>query len=101
MYGIEMVSPVYIITAALGAAFLLGLLKYRSCNIAYGLTLVTLAFMSWVAGSWLWSFAIDGTATFDTYMAGYSPPFAINLRMGLTEAALSLLVCLSGLLSSK
>jgi len=95
-----MVSPVYIIVAGLGTAFLLGLLKEESRTIAYGLTLTALAFMSWVAGSWLWSFAVDGSATFDTFMAGYSPPFAINLRMGLTEAALSLLVCLSGLLSA-
>ncbi len=95
-----MVSAVYIIVAGLGTAFLLGLLKDESRNVAYAVTLAALVFMSWVAGSWLWSFAVDGTATFDIFMAGYSPPFAINLRMGITEAALSLLVCLSGLLST-
>ena len=95
-----MVSAVYIIVAGLGTAFLLGLLKEESRHIAYGLTLTALAFMSWVAGSWLWAFAVDGTASFDIYMAGYSPPFAINLRMGLTEASMILLVCLSGLFSA-
>jgi formate hydrogenlyase subunit 3/multisubunit Na+/H+ antiporter MnhD subunit len=95
-----MVSAVYIIVAGLGTAFLLGLLNNESRKIAYGLTLTALFFMSWVAVSWVWSFAVDGNASFDIFMAGYPPPFAINLRMGLTEATLVLLVCLSGLLSA-
>ncbi|MGD8346131.1 MAG: proton-conducting transporter membrane subunit [Lysobacterales bacterium] len=95
-----MVNAVYIIAAGLGAAFLLGLLKEEARTAAYGLTLAALAYMSWVAGSLLWTFAVDGTATYDLFMAGYQPPFAINLRVGLAEAALTLLVCLSGLLSA-
>jgi len=95
-----MVSAVYIITVGLGTAFLLGLLREESRTIAYGMTLAALAFMSWVAGSWLWAFAVGDMQTFDIFMGGYPPPFAINLRMGLAESALNLLVCLSGLLSA-
>ena len=95
-----MVSAVYIIVAGLGTAFLLGLLREESRTIAYVLTLAALAFMSWVAGSWLWAFAVNGVAGFDIFTAGHEPPFAINLRMGMSEAALSLMVCLSGLLSA-
>lgn len=95
-----MVSAVYIIVAGLGTAFLLGLLREQSRTLAYGLTLAALVFMSWVAGSWLWAFAADGIAGFDIFTAGHEPPFAINLRMGMAEAALSLMVCLSGLLSA-
>jgi len=95
-----MVNAVYIIAAGLGAAFLLGLLKEEARTTAYGLTLAALAYMSWVAASLLWTFAVDGAATYDIFMAGYEPPFAINLRVGLVEAALTLLVCLSGLMSA-
>ncbi len=95
-----MVSAVYIIVAGLGTAFLLGLLRDESRNTAYVMTLAALAFMSWVAGSWLWAFAVNGVAGFDIFTAGHEPPFAINLRMGVSEAALCLMVCLSGLLSA-
>ncbi|MEE4219404.1 MAG: proton-conducting transporter membrane subunit [Xanthomonadales bacterium] len=93
-------SAVHIIVAGLGTAFLLGLLRDESRRAAYLMTLAALAFMSWVAGSWLWAFAVNGVAGFDIFTAGHKPPFAINLRMGMSEAALSLMVCLSGLLSA-
>lgn len=95
-----MVNAILIIAAGLGAAFLLGFLSDRWRVAAYTLTLAALGFMSWVSGSWLWAFAIDGASPVSIFTAGTPPPFAIDLHIGLSEAALLLLVNLSGLLSA-
>jgi len=95
-----MVSALYILVAALAAAFLLGLLKERSKGTAFYLTLATLTFMTWVSGSWVWVFLTSDTPTAEIWTAGTLPPFAINLRMGLPEAVLTLLVNSTGLLSA-
>ncbi|MBI4756168.1 MAG: NADH-quinone oxidoreductase subunit F [Betaproteobacteria bacterium] len=95
-----MVSALYLIAAALAAAFLLGLLKEQWRGAAYAVTLAALAFMIWVSAGWLWAFALEGAAPVEIFTAGAEPPFAINLRMGLAEAALTLLINLTGLLSA-
>jgi len=95
-----MVSALHIITAALAAAFLLGLLKEQQRGLAFGITLVTLAFMSWISAGWLWTFATSDTTAVEIFTAGTEPPFAINLRIGLAEAALTLLINLVGLFSA-
>jgi formate hydrogenlyase subunit 3/multisubunit Na+/H+ antiporter MnhD subunit len=95
-----MVSALYIIVAALGAAFLLGLLSQERRTTAYAITLAALAFMSWISARWLWAFSMQGIGPVDILTAGTAPPFAINLRMGLPEAALTLLVNLTGLLAA-
>jgi formate hydrogenlyase subunit 3/multisubunit Na+/H+ antiporter MnhD subunit len=95
-----MVSALHIITAALAAAFLMGLLKEPQRGLAYGITLVTLAFMSWISAGWLWTFAGSDAAAVEIFTAGAQPPFAINLRIGLAEAALTLLINLVGLFSA-
>jgi formate hydrogenlyase subunit 3/multisubunit Na+/H+ antiporter MnhD subunit len=95
-----MVSALYIIVAALGAAFLLGLLNPQRRATAYAVTLTALVFMTWISARWLWAFAIEGFSPVEILTAGAAPPFAINLRMGLPEAALTLLVNLTGLLSA-
>ncbi|MBB1076782.1 NADH-quinone oxidoreductase subunit F [Rhodoferax sp. 4810] len=95
-----MVSALFILVVALAAAFLLGLLKDGSHRTAYGITLATLAFMTFVPATWLMAF-VSGTATpVDIFTAGTEPPFAINLRMGLPEAALLVVVTVTGLLSA-
>ncbi len=95
-----MVDIIFIIAAGLGGAFLLGVLRDEWRITAYLLTLTTLAFIAWVAGSWLWNIGVNGATMVEIYTAGSEPPFAINLRMGLAEAALTLLVGLTGLLSA-
>ncbi|MBU0501226.1 MAG: NADH-quinone oxidoreductase subunit F [Gammaproteobacteria bacterium] len=95
-----MVSPIFIIAAGLGTAFLLGLLRDEWRAAAYGLTLAALAGTAAIAGGWLWAFAIDGAAPVEILTAGTPAPFAINLRLGLPEAALLLLANLTGLLSA-
>jgi len=95
-----MVSALYILIAALAASFLLGLLKESSKGLAFTVTLATLGFMTWVSAGWLWVFLTSDTAAVDIFTAGTAPPFAINLRMGLPEAALTLLVNSTGLLAA-
>ncbi len=95
-----MVSILFIIVAALFAAFLLGLLKEEWRKLAYGVTLAALAFMSWISAGWLWTFATTSATAIEVFTAGSAPPFAINLRVGMAEAALTLLVNLTGFLSA-
>ncbi len=95
-----MVSALHIISVALAAAFLLGLLKEQQRGLAFGVTLAALACMSGISASWLWTFASSDTAVVEIFTAGTEPPFAINLRIGLAEAALTLLINLTGLFSA-
>lgn len=95
-----MVNPIYIIATGLGGAFLLGLLPNRWRVIPYAVTLLALAVMAWIAGSWLYAFAVQGAASVEIFTAGTQPPFAINFRVGLAEATLALLTTLVGLHSA-
>ena len=95
-----MPNALYLIVAALAASFVLGLLSPKRCGIAYAITLVTLAFMAWVSAGWLWAFVVGGAQPVEILTAGALPPYAINLRMGRAEAAMTLLINLTGLLSA-
>ncbi len=95
-----MVSPLYIIVVGLGAAFLLGLLRDHWRSAAYGVTHAALACMVAISAYWVWVSAQPGAAPVEVYTAGTRPPFAINLRMGLVEAVLTLLANLTGLFSA-
>ena len=93
-----MVSALALIAAPLAGAFLLGLI--RSERAAFVLALAVLALVSAVSGWWVWSLGWAGGAPVDILTAGTQPPFAINLRMALPEAALTLVVTLTGLLTA-
>jgi len=93
-------SALYLIAIGLGTAFLLGLLNEKRRDLAYTLTLGALTMMSAISASWLVVFVATGAGPFDILTAGTQPPFAINLRMGLTEAALTLLINLTGLFAA-
>jgi formate hydrogenlyase subunit 3/multisubunit Na+/H+ antiporter MnhD subunit len=95
-----MVSAIYIIAAGLGGAFLLGLLPERWPRAGYAVMLAVLVFMAWVAGSWLWAFAVNGAAPIEIITAGTRPPFAINFHLGIVEASLALLTIVTGLFST-
>ncbi len=95
-----MVNALFIIIIGLGTAFLLGLLGNTRRNIAYVFMLFALTAMAWIAHSWLWIFTIDAHSRVDMFTAGTAPPFAINLRVGIVETVLVLLVIMSGLLSA-
>ena len=95
-----MLSPIFFIATALGAAFLLGLLGPRRPFAAWAISLATLGFMAWLATIWLLALVTGQTGPAEILTAGAPPPFAINLRLGLPEAALILIVNLIGLLSA-
>ena len=95
-----MVSAIYILAVGLGVAFLLGLLRDEWRTGAYGVSLAALALMSLISASWVWVMAVGDGSPVDITTAGTLPPYAINLRMGLAEAALTLLINLTGLLSA-
>ncbi len=95
-----MVDPILLIAIPLGAAFFLGLLRDEWRTSAYVITLLTLAFVSWVSSSWLLGFSLDKIAPVEILTAGSEPPFSINLRMGLNESVALLMISLTGLLSS-
>lgn len=94
-----MVDPIVFITATLGGAFLLGLLRNRWRAIAYAMTVTILALISGIAAGWVWDLATGAATTVEVLTAGTQPPFAVNLRFGLAEAVLVLLINLSSLLS--
>ncbi len=100
MQGIEMVDPLFIIATSLGTAFLLGVLRDEWRSSAYLLTLLALAFTSWLSADWLWLIAVEGSDPVMIQTAGTAPPFAINLRLGLPEATGLLMVNLTALLSA-
>ena len=94
-----MVSPIAFIAATLGGAFLLGLVRDQWRTTCYVLTLVVLAFTSALAAGWVWTLASGSATAIEVLTAGTEPPFAINLRFGLAEAVLVLLINLAALLS--
>ena len=93
-------SALYIIAVGLGSAFVLGMLNERQKNLGYVITLAALTVMSAISAQWLIIFAATGAHPIDIFTAGTQPPFAINLRMGVIESALTLLISLTGLLSA-
>ena len=95
-----MVSPIYLIAIPLGVAFLLGLFHERRTTLAYGITLLALAVSSLISLGWLWTLTMNGALVVDLFTAGTAPPFAINLQLGVPEAALLLIISLTGLISA-
>lgn len=95
-----MPNPILLIAVALGTAFFLGLLEERRRRLAWAISLAALAFLSWVPATWLLALATGQATPVAILTAGAPPPFAINLRLGLAEAALTLLVNLTGLLTT-
>jgi len=95
-----MVSPIFLIVISLGAAFLLGLLNERRAELAYSLTLLALAATSLLSAGLLWALSQTGAQSIEVFTAGTAPPFAINLRVGLPEAVLLLIIHVAGLLSA-
>ncbi|WP_217424190.1 proton-conducting transporter membrane subunit [Magnetospirillum sp. UT-4] len=91
-------SPLVLIAAPLAGAFLLGLV--RCPRAALAVTLATLGLAAAAAGWWVWQLGWAGAEAVEVFTAGTPPPFAIALRMGLPEAALTLVITLTGLLSA-
>lgn len=90
-----MVNALFILAVGLGAAFGLGLIDKARRDLAYMITLGALAIMVAIALSWVLEMA-QGAAPVSFMTAGAKPPFAINLRVGMAEAVLLVLVTAMG-----
>lgn len=93
-----MVNPIYIIAAALGVGFAIGVIGKLGKELAGILALLTIAFMTFVSGQWLYAFSFGEQVATYIYTSGFTPPLSINLLMGPNEAFLTTLVNFIGLL---
>jgi len=80
-----MVSPIYLIAVPLLSAFLLGIADRAGRGLSIGLSLGAVGFMLTLSAGWLGAL-LSGSAPVEVLTAGFEPPLAINLRMGLIEA---------------
>ncbi|HBI81567.1 MAG TPA: NADH-quinone oxidoreductase subunit F [Bacteroidales bacterium] len=94
-----MVNPIHIVSIALGVAFALGFLGKRE-KLALGVVYAALAGMVAISAIWLGHFWGNPTEPLQIFTGGFKPPFAINLQMGLAEAAFTLLINVAGLLGA-
>lgn len=95
-----MVSALFLIVAGLGGAFALGFFREEQVRPAYLVTTLVLAFMAALALSWTVALVLGAATAVDITTAGTPAPFAINLRIGLTEAVLLSVITATGLLSA-
>ena len=79
---------------------LTALLAFSSKALLLVLLLGSLALMSTISAGWIVTLASGDGLPVDIFTAGTEPPFAINLRMGLAEAVLTLLINMTGLLAA-
>ena len=93
-----MVGPIYIIAIALGLAFFLGFFGKSLRTVSGFVMLAGLAVMAFISGQWLIEFLKGSITTLEVYTAGFKPPYAINLRMGLEEAAFTFMINAIGFL---
>ena len=93
-----MVSPIYIVAAALGVGFAIGVLGKLGKYFSGILALITIAFMTFVSSEWLYAFYFGEQVQQYFFTAGFAPPLSINLLMGPQEAFMATLINLGGLL---
>ncbi len=84
-----MVSPVWIIAAGLGAAFLIPLADKAGRPVMRLLLFAALAFMTYLPVRYFINIVFCHADAAMVYTAGFHPPFSIVLRMGAEEAALA------------
>ena len=92
-----MISPIHIITVGLGGAFALGFIGKKNTSLSATLMLLAVGLMGIISGSWLVQL-YHGAEALQVYTAGFKPPYAINLLMGLPEATLTTMINFVGLL---
>ncbi len=93
-----MVDPIYIVAAALGVGFLIGILGKLGKTFTGALSLLTIAFMTFVSAQWLFAFVSGTQEAAIITTAGFHAPYSISLMMGYSEAFLTTIVNFIGLL---
>ena len=84
-----MVSPVWIIAAGLGAAFLMPLAEKAGRPVMRLLMFAALLFMTYVPVRHFIEIVFCRAEAAMVYTAGFHPPFSIALKMGAAEAAVA------------
>ncbi len=92
------IDPIYIVAAALGVSFLIGILGSLGKTFTAVLSLITIAFMTFVSAGWLYAFQFGNQLEQVISTAGFNAPFSISLLMGQNEAFLTTIVNFVGLL---
>jgi len=95
-----MISPIHIITIALGISFSLGILGKLGKNFSAAFVMLGLGFMTFISFQWSFAHLFGTPPSSEIFTAGFKPPYSINLQMGLLESVLTLLVNIVGLLGS-
>ncbi len=93
-----MISPLHIISIALGVAFALGFTKKLKSDIAGGIMLAAVGMLTFISAQWALAFYSGGQEVTQIYTAGFKPPFSINLQIGRAEAFIILMINFIGLL---
>ena len=94
-----MVTPIYIVAAALGVGFAIGVLGKLGRNFTGGLSLAAIAFMAFISIQWFFAFTFGDQQPTQVFTAGFKPPLSINLLMGPYEAFITSLINVIGLIS--
>ncbi len=94
-----MLSPLYIFIVALGLSFLLGLFDKLGRVVTMILLYAALAFFVAISGMWFFHL-LGGASPVLIQTAGFPPPFAIALRMGFSEALVTLFANIAALLGA-
>ena len=83
-----MVSPIYLIITPLLVSFLLPLFDRIHRKLSIVIFLSTITYTTLLSGYWLFSIIFARMQPAEIFTAGFSPPYSINLRFGLSESFL-------------
>ena len=93
-----MISPIHIITIALGTAFALGFMGKLSQKISAFIMLAAVGMLTVISAQWVYAFYTGAQETIQIYTAGFKPPYSVNLQMGYHEAVITFMINSIGLL---
>ena len=93
-----MISPLHIITIALGTAFALGFTGKLSQKISASIMLAAVAILTFISAQWAFAFYSGGIETKHIFTAGFKPPYSVSLQIGYSEAIITLMINFIGLL---
>lgn len=95
-----MVSPILILAIGLGGGFLISLLGEKQVKASLVILFSAIIAMTSISGLWLTNLLAGSTADTAIFTAGFAPPYAIALSMGLAESLFTTLIGIAGILSA-
>lgn len=95
----EMISPIHIISIALGVAFAVGFIGNKQTRLTTLAMLLAVGVLAFISAQWSYAFYIGEQQTTQIFTAGFKPPYSVNLQMGYHEAVITFIINTIGLLS--